>query len=66
LSWYGYSILFPIFNNALNAGLASLAKTTLWQREKQNVKTGNMSSKQYFVVIGLLLIELSTLEIVGK
>ena len=43
-SWvkqHGYDISFPIFSNASNAGLSSLTKTKLWQREKQKEKTVN-------------------------
>ena len=39
VSQHGYNISFPVFNNALNEGLPSLAKTKFWRREELNVKT---------------------------
>ena len=39
VSWHGYNISFPVFNNALNEGLPSLTKTKFWRREELNVKT---------------------------
>ena len=44
----GYDISFSILSNVSNAGLSSLAKTKLWRRQKQEEKTGNKRSKQYF------------------
>ena len=58
VSGHGYDISFPMFNNTSNAGLPSLRKTKFWQREELNEKTGNKRSKQYFIWIALLIIEL--------
>lgn len=46
----GYDISFPIFSNASNAGLPSLAKNKIMAKGKPERETVNKQSKQYFIL----------------
>jgi len=53
----GYNNSFPIFSNPSNAE-PSIAKTKIMAKRNTERETVNKRSKQYFIRIGLLLIEL--------